>query len=159
MKTRTWKEGERELVLTRTYNAPASALYQAWTDPELVKQWFTPKPWSTRRVEFDLRPGGASLIVMADPDGNEYPNPGQYLEVVPNSRLVFTDAYLGDWLPSEKPLFTCILTFEENGDGQTTYTARALHWSAENCQKHEEMGFHQGWAICAEQLAELVEKT
>lgn len=125
MKTKTWKEGERELVLTRTYNAPASALYQAWTDPELVKQWFTPKPWSTRRVEFDLRPGGASLIVMADPDGNEYPNPGQYLEVVPNSRLVFTDAYLGDWLPSEKPFFTCILTFEENADGQTTYTARA----------------------------------
>ncbi len=114
MQTKSWKEGDRELVLTRTYNAPAAALYKAWTDPEVVKQWFTPKPWSTTRAEFDVRPGGASLVVMADPDGNEFPNPGQYLEVVPNKKLVFTDAYLGDWTASEKPFFTCVLTFEEN---------------------------------------------
>jgi uncharacterized protein YndB with AHSA1/START domain len=158
MNAKSWKEGDRELVLTRTYDAPAAALFKAWTDPELVKQWFTPKPWSTTRAEFDLRPGGASLVVMADPDGNEFPNPGQYLEVVENRKLVFTDAYLGDWKPSEKPFFTCVLTFEENADGTTTYTARARHWTVEDCQKHEEMGFHQGWAICAEQLAELVEK-
>ena len=157
MQTKSWKEGDRELVLTRTYNAPAAALFKAWTDPEVVKQWFTPKPWSTKRAEFDLRPGGASLVVMADPDGNEFPNPGQYLEVVPNRKLVFTDAYLGDWKPSEKPFFTCVLTFEENGDGTTAYTARARHWTAEDCLKHEEMGFHQGWAVCAEQLAEVVE--
>lgn len=86
----------RDLVLTRLIDAPREKLYRAWTQPDLLMQWFAPKPWSTVKAEGDLRAGGASLLVMADPEGNEYPNPGQYLEVVPNEKLVFTDAYVGD---------------------------------------------------------------
>ena len=103
----------------------------------------------------DLRPGGASVVTMADETGNEYPNPGQYLELVPNERLVFTDAYLGDWVPSEKPFFTAIVTFEDAGGGKTRYTARALHWTKENKEAHEKMGFHEGWGLCAAQLEDL----
>jgi uncharacterized protein YndB with AHSA1/START domain len=146
---------DRELVLTRLIDAPREKLYRAWTEPALMKQWFTPAPWTTPHVETDVRPGGSSLIVMRGPDGTEFPNRGVYLEVVPNERLVFTDAYTRAWEPSEKPFFTCIITFEDEG-GQTRYTARARHWSVADCEAHEKMGFHEGWGKCADQLAALV---
>lgn len=145
----------RELVLTRLIDAPREKLYRAWTEPELIKQWFTPAPWTTPHAETDVRPGGSSLIVMRGPDGTEFPNRGVYLEVVPNERLVFTDAYTKAWEPSEKPFFTCIITFEEEG-GKTRYTARARHWTVADREAHEKMGFHEGWGKCADQLAALV---
>ena len=80
---------------------------------------------------------------MQGPDGTQMPNRGVYLEVVPNERLVFTDAYTSAWVPSAKPFFTCILTFEDE-DGQTRYTARARHWSAEDCAAHETDGIPPG---------------
>jgi uncharacterized protein YndB with AHSA1/START domain len=155
-KTTTATEGN-DLVLTRIIDAPREAVYQAWTDPALMTQWFTPAPWTTPKVETDVRPGGASLVVMRSPDGNEFPNRGVYLEVVKNERLVFTDAFTAAWEPSEKPFMTVILTFEDVG-GKTKYTARVRHWNAADREAHEKMGFHVGWPICAEQLAALVEK-
>lgn len=146
-----------ELVLTRLIDAPREKLFRAWTDPELMKQWFVPRPWTLSKVEIDVRPGGSSLIVMRDPEGNEYPNPGVYLEVVENEKLVFTDAYTEAWVPSGKPFMTAIVTFEDEG-GKTRYTARARHWTVEDRETHEKMGFHEGWGQCADQLAELVAK-
>ncbi|TSD83712.1 polyketide cyclase [Mycobacterium sp. KBS0706] len=145
---------DRELVLTRLIDAPREKLFRAWTEPELMKQWFTPRPWTTPVIEVDLRPGGSNLIVMRGPDGTEFPNRGVYLEIVKNERLVFTDAYTNAWEPSEKPFFTGIITFEDEG-GKTRYTARALHWTVADREAHEKMGFHEGWGICADQLAEL----
>lgn len=147
----------QDLVLTRLIDAPAATLYRCWTDPELMKQWFVPKPWTIARVELDLRPGGGSLVVMRDPEGKEYPNAGVYLEVVPERKLVFTDAYTTDWVPTEKPFMTAIVTFEPEGEGgrQTRYTAIARHWTEETRKQHEAMGFHTGWGICADQLAAL----
>src|SRR5579862_7715879 len=91
---------DRELTLTRLIDAPREKLYRAWTDPRLLKQWFAPLPYTTPVAELDVRPGGSSLIVMRGPDGTELPNRGVYLEVVPNERLVFTDAYTEAWQPS-----------------------------------------------------------
>ena len=147
----------RELVLTRLIDAPREKLFRAWTEPELLKQWFVPKPWTISVAEVDVRPGGASLIVMRDPDGNEFPNPGVFLEVVKNERIVVTDAYTRAWEPSEKPFMTAIITFEDEG-GKTRYTARARHWTVEDREAHEKMGFHEGWGQCAHQLAELAAK-
>lgn len=147
---------DRELVLTRIINAPREKVYDAWTQPELMKQWFTPRPWTTPVVETDVRPGGASLIVMRGPDGNEFPNRGVYLEVVPNERLVFTDAYAKAWEPSEKPFMTVMLTFEDAGDGKTKYTARARHWTVADREAHEKMGFHPGWNKATDQLEALL---
>mgnify|MGYP003757062329 FL=1 len=146
---------DRDLVLTRLIDAPPEAVYRCWTEPALMTQWFAPKPWSTPRATVDLRVGGGNVVVMADEAGNEYPNPGQYLEIVPNKKLVFTDAYVGDWAPSEKPFFTAILTFEDAGAGKTKYTAVARHWTAEDAENHKKMGFHEGWGLCAAQLEEL----
>src|SRR5438128_9260915 len=84
---------DRELILTRIIDAPRATVFRAWADPERLKQWFAPPPYTTPVAELDVRPGGTALIVMHDPDGNDMPNRGIYLEVVENERLVFTDAY------------------------------------------------------------------
>src|SRR6266481_474306 len=151
------KPGDRELVITRVIDAPRRKVFRAWTDPTLLKQWFAPLPWTTSVAELDVRPGGANLIVMRDPEGKEFPNRGVYLEVVEDERLVFTDAYTKAWEPSEKPFMTVVLTFEDEG-GKTRYTARVLHWTVADREAHEKMGFHQGWGICADQLTALVAK-
>lgn len=143
---------DRELVLTRLIDAPRAHLYRAWIEPELLKQWFAPAPWTTTTVQNDVRVGGASLIVMRSPDGNEFPCHGVYLEVVENQKLVFTDAFTSAWQPSEKPFMTVIVTFEDE-DGKTRYTARVRHWSSADRATHEQMGFEQGWGLCADQLA------
>jgi uncharacterized protein YndB with AHSA1/START domain len=148
---------DRELVLTRVIDAPRAKLYKAWTDPELLKQWFAPKPYTTPVAELDVRPGGANFIVMRDPQGNDHPNRGVYLEVVEKERLVFTDAYTKAWEPSGKPFMTVILTFEDEG-GKTRYTARVRHWTVADREAHEKMGFHGGWGLCTDQLAALVAK-
>ena len=147
----------RELVLTRLIDAPREKLFRAWTEPELLKQWFAPLPYTTPVAEVDVRPGGANFIVMRDPQGNDLPNRGVYLEVVKNERLVFTDAYTKAWEPAEKPFMTVILTFADEG-GKTRYTARVLHWTVADREKHEKMGFHAGWGLCTDQLAALVAK-
>lgn len=147
----------RELVITRLIDAPRENLYRAWTEPELLKQWFAPLPYTTPVAELDVRPGGSSLIVMRGPDGADLPNPGVYLEVVKNERLVVTDAYTSAWVPSQKPMMTLILTFEDEG-GKTRYTARARHWTVADREAHEKMGFHQGWGQCADQLEALAMK-
>lgn len=148
---------DRELVLTRIIDAPREKVFRAWTEPELLKQWFAPQPFTTPVAEIDLRPGGANLIIMRDPQGNEFPNRGVYLEVIGNERLVFTDAYTGAWEPSAKPFMTVVLTFDEAG-AKTKYTARILHWTVADREAHEKMGFHQGWSQCTDQLAALVAK-
>lgn len=146
---------DRELVLTRLIDAPRDKLYRAWTEPELLKRWFAPAPYTTPHAELDVRPGGASLIVMRAPDGPEMPMRGIYLEVVANARLVSTDAYTSAWEPSEKPFLTIILTFEDEA-GKTRYTARVRHWTVADREAHEKMGFHEGWGQCTDQLEALV---
>ena len=147
-------ETEHELVLTRLLDAPRETLFRCWTDAELLPKWFVPAPWTIANAEVDPRPGGRSFIVMRDPDGNEYPNDGVYLEIVQNAKIVFTDAYTQGWVPSQKPFFTGIVTFADEG-GKTRYTARARHWRAEDKENHEKMGFHEGWGVCADQLEAL----
>lgn len=144
-----------DLVLTRVIDAPREKLFRCWTEPTLLKQWFAPLPWTTPVVETDPRPGGRSHFVMRSPEGQDYPNSGVYLEVVKNEKIVFTDAYTKAWEPAEKPFFTGIITFEDLGGGKTKYTATARHWRAEDREAHEKMGFHEGWGICADQLAAL----
>ena len=145
---------DRDLALTRFIPAAPASVYRCWTEPELLRQWFAPLPYTTPRAELDVRPGGRSLVVMRSPDGQEMPNPGVYLEVVPNQRLVMTDAFTEAWELAEKPFMTLILTFEEE-EGGTRYTALARHWSAADRETHEQMGFHTGWGICTDQLAAL----
>ncbi len=144
-----------ELSITRVLDVSRDKLFRCWTEPELLKQWFCPAPWTVSKAHVDPRPGGRSFIVMNGPNGEVMPNEGVYLEVIPNEKIVFTDAYTSGWQPSAKPFFTGIITFDEAEGGKTKYTARARHWKEEDKAMHEQMGFEVGWGICAQQLEAL----
>lgn len=144
----------RELVISRIIAAPRERVFEAWS--RRLPEWWGPHGMTTPVCEMDLRPGGVFRTVMRAPDGTEYPTRGVFLEVVKPERIVFTDAYEAGWEPSADPFFTAVTTFEAMPDGKTRYTARALHWTVENCKKHEEMGFHQGWGESIDRLAALL---
>jgi uncharacterized protein YndB with AHSA1/START domain len=149
-----------DLVLERTVPVPPSAVWRAWTTPELLMQWFTPAPYKTVECEIDLRPGGRFLTVMETPDGERMdPGDGCYLEVVENERLVFTSV-LG---PGFRPIggddgfpFTAVITLEPTDDGGTRYTATAIHGDPSVAKQHDEMGFHHGWGAALDQLVALM---
>jgi len=148
---------ERELVLERLVDVDPDKLFRAWTEPELLVQWFTPKPWTTSSAQLDVRPGGSSLIIMRSPEGHEFPNRGIYLDIIKNKRIVFTDAFVDAWAPSEKPFMTATITFNAEG-GQTKYVARVQHWSVADREAHEKMGFHEGWSKATDQLVTVASK-
>ena len=144
-----------EMSFTRLLDTRADKLFRCWTTPELIKQWFAPRPYATPVAEVELRVGGRNNIVMKSPEGQEIPCPGTYLEIVPNRKIVFTDAFTGDWIPREgAPFMVAIVTFEPEGE-KTRYTATVRHWTEEDRARHEQMGFHQGWGQAASQLEAL----
>lgn len=140
-----------DLVLEREIDVPCELVWAAWTQPEHLKHWFTPRPWTVTDCEMDLRPGGIFRTTMCSPEGEEFPNSGCFLEVVPQSRLVFTDALLPGYRPSENPFMTAIVTMEPTATG-TRYTAIAIHRDPESKKKHEDMGFYQGWGTALDQM-------
>ena len=143
--------------LERSFACAPERLFDAWTQPEILSKWFAPHPWSVPEAQCDLRIGGASRLIMRGPDRVEFPNVGVYLEIEPGRRLVMTDAYVDAWTPVGAAVHDARAGFHSRTDGGALYRARVLHWSVEDRERHEAMGFHQGWPICTEQLAALVE--
>lgn len=142
-------------MLEREIDVPPALVWKVWTQPEHLKHWFVPKPWSVTDCEIDLRPGGIFRTTMRSPEGQEFPNVGCYLEIVPQQRLVFTDALLPGFRPSEKPFFTAILTLAPNGSG-TRYTAIAIHRDEAGRKEHEDMGFEHGWGTVVTQMVDYI---
>jgi len=151
-----------DLVLERTLDAPVDLVWKAYTDPEHLKQWFAPRPYQISECELDLRPGGIFRIRMIGPDGFDtgHGNAGCVLEVVGRERLTWTSALGPEYRPAEMgegcesfPM-TAIVTFADAGNGKTSYRAVALHKDAGDRDKHEKMGFQDGWGTVADQLAE-----
>jgi uncharacterized protein YndB with AHSA1/START domain len=147
---------DRELVIRRIVAAPRDRLFHAWHSR--LSDWWGPHGMTTRVVEMQLRPGGAFCTVMRAPDGTEYPTRGVFLEVTEPVRIVFTDAFDPNWKPHPDIFFTAITTFESLTGGRTSCVARALHWTVENRERHERMGFHEGWGESLDRLAALVAK-
>ena len=140
-----------DLVLSREIAAPRDLLYTCWTTPEHLVHWFVPKPHRVVACTLDPRPGGACNTTF-EVDGTTMENHGVYLEVIPNEKLVFTDAYTLGWKPAADPFMTAIVTFTDLGQGRTRYTAIARHRSEQAAQAHREMGFFDGWGTVATQL-------
>lgn len=142
---------ETDLTFTRHINAPGALLWQCWTTPEHIKNFFIPKPHKIEECELDLRVGGRFNTTM-NVDGNLFENEGVYLEIESGRRLVFTDTYSEGWKPAPDPFMTAIIEFEDDGYGKTAYTATARHRSSEARQRHQDMGFYEGWGTVATQL-------
>lgn len=142
-----------ELSITRVIDAPRTKVWRCWVEPELLKQWHCPKPWFVSEAKLDVRPGGASFMVFNGPNGEEQRLPGQYCEVVVGERLVFTDAFVGDWRPGESaPFMLGFVEFSDAPGGKTKMTWGARHWSDADKEKHIDMGFEAGWNAAADQL-------
>jgi uncharacterized protein YndB with AHSA1/START domain len=147
-----------DLIISRLVRAPRAKLWQAWADPKLLKEWWCPRPWTTEVREFDLRPGGAFYTFMRGPDGGTSDNPGAFLEIVPQARIVFTSMLTGGWRPNTPWLpFTAIITMADEASG-TRYVATVMHPDPATRDKHEKMGFHEGWGTCITQLDELAQQ-
>ena len=145
---------DRTLRLDRLLAAPRAAIWRCWTEPALIRRWFCPAPWRVTEASVDLRPGGRNAMVMEGPNGERHPTEGVYLEVVANERLVFTDAFVDAWTPSGAAFMVGAIALAD-APGGTRYLATVTHWSVEATKRHEAMGFHEGWGVCADQLEAL----
>jgi uncharacterized protein YndB with AHSA1/START domain len=142
-----------ELSVTRLIDAPVETVWKVAT--ERMEEWWCPKPWTVEIIEQDWRAGGRSAVVMRGPNGEEMPHEGVFLEVSPGKRFVFTDALTAGWHP-KGPFMVGTMEFADE-KGKTRYTGSARHWTREAYDQHKAMGFEQGWAAVAEQLAALAE--
>jgi uncharacterized protein YndB with AHSA1/START domain len=119
-------------------------------------KWFCPAPWKVVECDIELQPGGRFFTVMQGPDGERHAGEGFYLEVVPQERLVWTNALLPGYRPAPEDSlglpFTAILTFDELGSDRTRYSALLKHRDSNGRDKHDAMGFAQGWNTALDQL-------
>ena len=150
-------QSDREIVMTRVFNAPRHLVFDAWTKPELFVRWFGPRGWTVPVCEIDLRPGGTYHFVLRGPDGSEIGMRGVYREIVRHDRLVCTEAYDGfsevGWRPEDESLVTTVLTED---DGKTTWTATVVYPSKEVRDAVIQSGMERGAAESYDRLAELL---
>jgi len=148
-------DSDRTLHLERTLAAPRASVWRCWVEPELLRQWYCPRPWMVSEAEMDLRPGGRFFVRMRGPEGQDVPLPGVFLAVEPGVRLVFTDAFESAWRPSSRAFMVGEIRLADAPGGQTHYRAQAHHWTAEAAAEHAQMGFEAGWNAAALQLEAL----
>ena len=139
---------EREVVIRREFDAPARLLFEAYRNPEYLKQWFGPKDWPLTLCEMDFRVGGRFRFAMTGPDGVQGPPfGGEYREIVPDRKIVYViDTY-------DEPM-TVTLTYDER-DGKTTLTYHTLFGSVAMKNEHLGFGFEEGVNSGLDQLGDL----
>jgi uncharacterized protein YndB with AHSA1/START domain len=151
-----------DLVLERIVPVSPEQVWAAWTQPDLLMQWFTPAPWKTVTADLDVRPGGRFVTTMESPDGERFPNAGCYLEVQPNRLLVFTSVLAEGFRPvtpvngAGDLAFTARIELAPAAEGGTRYRAVGMHADADSCRRHAEMGFTDGWGAALDQLVALM---
>jgi uncharacterized protein YndB with AHSA1/START domain len=143
-----------DLVFERFIDAPTRLVWEALTKPEHLKEWYMPKAWGrVSRTEMDLRPGGIFSVDIATADGQEFPNLGCFLEVVPMKRLVWTSMLFPGYRPAvfdDVPI-TAVMTMESVGTG-TRYVFTALHRDEADLEKNKASGWREGTEIALDQL-------
>ncbi len=143
---------DKEIVITRAFNAPRKLVFEAWTKPEHVKRWYGLKILTLIVCDIDLRVGGKWRYVMHSPDGNDYGFSGEYREVVPHERLVYTEEY--EALPPGHD-YLVTTTFDEQ-DSKTTLTSKMLYKTKEDRDGHVASGMEPGMIETLDRLEELL---
>jgi uncharacterized protein YndB with AHSA1/START domain len=141
------------LEISRVVNAPRARVWEAWTTPDQMKEWFAPKPFQLVIKSMDLKPGGKFSMAMRGPDGSEFPFSGTYREIVPPSKLVWTGEFTGDPVDSMRTT----IVFAEEG-GKTKVSARQTFAVMTPTVKHATAGAQAGWTMTLDQLAAFCEK-
>ena len=157
---------ELDLQFELIVGVPREKIWAAWITPKLLMPWFCPLPWKTVECEIDLRAGGIFRTVMQSPEGQQFPNSGCYLEVIPNEKLVWTNAldpgFRPAKLPESSPSHECeefamtAMILLEAVAGGTKYTAHVMHANKEACAQHAQMGFEAGWGIALDQMVAMI---
>jgi len=130
---------KRTLTIKRTLNAPRKLVWEAWTQPEHIANWWGPKGMDTKVIEHDFSVGGQWKYSMLMPDGNEFIADGVYSVIVELEKIVSSANF--------KPMTEGVeiqALFEESG-GKTNFTFNVVHPTEEYCKQQEEMGFMNGW--------------
>jgi uncharacterized protein YndB with AHSA1/START domain len=140
---------DREIVVTRVFDAPRELVFRAYTDPDAIPHWWGPRRLTTTVDKMDVRPGGVWRYVHQDADGNEYAFNGVYREVVPPERLVSTFEFEG--MPGHVSVDT--LTLEEH-DGKTTLTTTSRFETPEDRDGMLKSGMETGMRETLDRLAE-----
>lgn len=149
-----------DLSFTRDFGATPDKIWRCWTEPELLRQWFAPKPVETIEAEIDPRAGGFFRTVMRIPGHGDQAGEGCILLADPARRLVWTNALLADFVPAPPDdgpmsfLFTVDIRLSGQNGG-CRYDVRVSHRNAEDRKIHEDMGFQDGWGAAATQLETL----
>jgi uncharacterized protein YndB with AHSA1/START domain len=139
-----------QILITRDFDTPRHLVYRAWTEPELVRRWWTANRGEMTVAEIDLRVGGTWRFVMVTPDGFEVAFHGEYRELVPDERIVSTEVY--EAAPDAEALDT--VTFAET-DGRTRLTILVQHQSRKNRDAHIESGMEDGLQDALDLLEEV----
>jgi uncharacterized protein YndB with AHSA1/START domain len=143
-----------DFVIERFIDAPTRLVWEALTKPEHLKEWYMPRPWGrVARAEMDLRPGGIFSIDIAGVDGQEFPNLGCFVEVIPMERLVWTSMLFPGFRPAvfdDIPI-TAIATMESVGTG-TRYVFTALHRNEADFENNKASGWQEGTEIAVDQF-------
>jgi uncharacterized protein YndB with AHSA1/START domain len=149
------KRSEREIVVSRIFDAPRELIFDAWTDPQHIGRWWGPRGFTTTTAEMDVRPGGVWRFVMHGPNGVDYQNKVVYVEVVPPERLVYNHSSGEE---DDSGEFKVTVTFAAQGD-KTELTMRALFKSAaERDRVVKEFGAIDGAHQTLDRLAEYLSK-
>jgi uncharacterized protein YndB with AHSA1/START domain len=152
--------GEREIVMERQFNAPRTLMFQVFTQPEHLKRWWAPPPYTLPVCTIDLRPGGIWHYCMCSPEGQDQWARSVYREIVPPEKLVYTtifaDEHANPTLGMPEHLTTVLFTEET---GKTRVTTRVQFSSAEALKVAVDIGMPQGmtitWAYLVEYMQEL----
>jgi uncharacterized protein YndB with AHSA1/START domain len=159
-------EGKKEnsLNITRTFDAPRSAVWKAWTDAKLIKKWYGPLPFTCPYAKNDLKVGGKYLYAMRSPEKKDYWSTGHFVEIVPEQKIVSTDSFSDKngnivdpktyGMPADMPREMLVtVTFEDAGAGKTKFSVKQA-----GMPKSMEADAHVGWTTMLDKFAKVAEK-
>ncbi|MFG1941898.1 SRPBCC domain-containing protein [Nonomuraea sp. NPDC048826] len=149
-----------DLALDRVIRAPRATVWSAWTDPAKLARWWVPAPSLCRVDHLEPRPGGAFVTRLSDDGVVFVPHmDGCFLAADPLERIVFTNAITSGWRPANPdPIaMTATITFDDHPDG-TLYRMLVRHGDPESRDRHQKLGFVDGWGTVAGQLAAYTEE-